>query len=95
MEQDRIRVVINRWHRGDEEALKTIEKEIKRPIFAHLPNDFRKASMSVNLGTPLMENHNNTLANRYRQLACQLTGMDAAPSQKKSGLSSFLFPNKR
>ena len=95
VDQERIRVVINRWHRGDEEALKTIEKEIKRPIFAYLPNDFRKASMSVNLGTPLMENHNNTLTNRYRQLASQLTGMDAAPAQKKSGLSNFLFPTKR
>jgi pilus assembly protein CpaE len=95
VDQDRIRVVINRWHRGDEEALKTIEKEIKRPIFAYLPNDFRKASMSVNLGTPLMENHNNTLTNRYRQLASQLTGMETAPSQKKSGLSNFLFPTKR
>jgi hypothetical protein len=50
--------------------------------------------MSVNLGTPLMENHNNALTNRYRQLASQLTGMDAAPAQKKS-LSSFLFPTKR
>lgn len=94
VEQDRIRVVINRWHRGDEEALKTIEKEIKRPVFAYLPNDFRKASMSVNLGMPLMENHNNTLTNRYRQLASQLTGTDAS-SQKKGGLSGFLFPTKR
>jgi hypothetical protein len=51
--------------------------------------------MSVNLGTPLMENHNNTLTNRYRQLASQLTGIDTTTSHKKSGLSSFLFPTKR
>ena len=62
-------MVINRWHKGDEEALKSIEKSIKRPIFACLPNDYRKASMAVNLGMPLMENHNNVLTNRYRQLA--------------------------
>ena len=95
VDPDRVRVIINRWHKGDEEVLKTIEKDINRPIFACLPNDFRKASMSVNLGTPLMENHNNTLTNRYRQIAAQLAGIDAAPAQKKSGLSSFLFPTKR
>jgi pilus assembly protein CpaE len=95
IDPDRIRVVINRWHKGDEEALKSIEKSIKRPIFACLPNDFRKASMAVNLGMPLMENHNNILTNRYRQLAGQLTGMDATPAGKKAGIGNFLFPTKR
>jgi pilus assembly protein CpaE len=93
VDQERIRVVINRWHKSDEGALKTIEKEIKRQVFAYLPNDFRKASASVNLGMPLMENHNNTLTNRYRQLASQVTG-DVVPSPKKGGLSGFLFPTK-
>jgi pilus assembly protein CpaE len=95
IDPERIRVVINRWHKGDEEALKSIEKSIKRPIFACLPNDFRKASMSVNLGMPLMENHNNVLTNRYRQLAGQLTGMEPASAGKKAGLGNFLFPPKR
>ncbi len=95
IDPERIRVVINRWHKGDEEALKSIEKSIKRPIFACLPNDFRKASMSVNLGMPLMENHNNVLTNRYRQLAGQLTGMEPAVAGKKAGIGNFLFPTKR
>ncbi|MGH9744863.1 MAG: hypothetical protein ACRD59_01980 [Candidatus Acidiferrales bacterium] len=95
IDPERIRVVINRWHKGDEEALKSIEKSIKRPIFACLPNDFRKASMAVNLGMPLMENHNNILTNRYRQLAGQLTGIDPAAGGKKAGLGNFLFPPKR
>jgi pilus assembly protein CpaE len=94
IDPERVRVVINRWHKGDEEALKSIEKSIKRPIFACLPNDFRKASMAVNLGMPLMENHNNTLTNRYRQLAAQLTGMEPA-SAKKAGFGNFLFSTKR
>lgn len=89
IDPDRIRVIINRWHKGDEEAMKSIEKSIKRPIFACLPNDFRKASESVNLGTPLMDNHNNTLTHRYRQLAMQLAGADAMPAAKRSGLSGL------
>ena len=90
------RIIINRWHKGDDEVLKSIQKDINRPIFASLPNDFRKASQAVNLGTPLMENHNNTLTNRYRQIAGQLVGIDASVDEKKSPLSSlFSFPSKK
>jgi pilus assembly protein CpaE len=94
--QDRARILINRWHKGDDEVLKSIQKDINRPIFASLPNDFRKASQAVNLGTPLMENHNNILTNRYRQIAGQLVGIDASVEEKKSPLSSlFSFPSKK
>lgn len=92
LETTRARVIINRWHKGDEEVLKSIQKEISRPVFACLPNDFRKANEAINLGTPLMENHNNTLSNQYRQIAAQLVGMDAGPIVKKS---FFSFSSKR
>jgi len=94
--QDRARIIINRWHKGDDDVLKSIQKDINRPIFANLPNDFRKASQSVNLGTPLMENHNNTLTNRYRQIAGQLVGIDIPADEKKSSLSGlFSFQAKK
>jgi len=94
--QDRARIIINRWHKGDDEVLQSIQKDINRPIFASLPNDFRKASQSVNLGTPLMENHNNTLSSRYRQIAGQLVGIDVMVDEKKSPLSGlFSFPTKK
>jgi pilus assembly protein CpaE len=97
IDPERIRIIINRWHKGDEEVLKTIEKNLKRPVFASLPNDFTKANASVNMGTPLMENHNNLLSNRYRQLAAQIAGVEAVPvSAKKAGIGNFFsFPNKR
>ena len=79
VDPDRIRLVVNRWHKGDEEPLKSIEKETKRSVFACLPNDFRKASAAMNLGTPLMENHNNVLTDQYRQLADQLAGVSRGP----------------
>ena len=94
VESDRIRIVINRWHKGDDEVLKTIEKNLKHPIFACLPNDFGKANTAVNLGMPLMENHNNYLSNRYRALAAQLAGMESVqPTQKRSGLTNFFATN--
>jgi pilus assembly protein CpaE len=96
IDPDRARVIINRWHKGDDEALKSIQKDISRPIFACLPNDFRKASEAANLGTPLQLNHNNALSNRYRQIACQLAGIDGNVTAKKSSLGGlFSFPTKR
>ena len=77
-------------------ALKSIEKNIKRPVFACLPNDYRKASTAANMGLPLMENHNNVLSDRYRQLASQLAGIESLPVSRKSGLGGFFtFPAKR
>jgi len=96
IELDRARVVINRWHKGDEEVLKGIQKDINRPVFACLPNDFRMASNAVNLGTPMHENGNNALGSRYRQIAGQLAGLDVAHPQKKGSLGGlFSFPAKR
>ena len=94
--QERARIIINRWHKGDDEVLKSIQKDINRPIFASLPNDFRKASQAVNLGTPILENHNNVLSSRYRQIAGQLVGIDTSVIEKKSPLSClFSFPTKK
>jgi len=96
IDPDRTRVILNRWHKGDEDVLKSIQKDINRPVFACLPNDFRMASASVNLGTPLQENHNNVLSSRYRQIAAQLAGLDVVPSPKKGSLGGlFSFQAKR
>jgi Flp pilus assembly CpaE family ATPase len=97
VEADRIRLVVNRWHKGDDEPLKSIEKETKHAVFACLPNDFRKASAAMNLGTPLMENHNNVLTDQYRSLAEQLSGNARGSAAKRSsGLSNFFtFTGKK
>lgn len=95
VEPDRIRLVVNRWHKGDEEPLKSIEKETKHSVFACLPNDFRKASAAMNLGTPLMENHNNLLTDQYRQLADQLAGNSRAAAAKRGLSNFFTFSGKK
>jgi pilus assembly protein CpaE len=96
VDPERARVIINRWHKGDEDVLRGIQKDINRPVFASLPNDFRMASTAVNLGTPLQENHNNILSSRYRQIAAQLAGLDVLPATKKGSLGGFFsFPSKR
>jgi Flp pilus assembly CpaE family ATPase len=91
---ERIRVIVNRWHKGDEETLKAIQNENKYSVLAHLPNDYRKANNAFNLGVPLMENHDNILTNQYRQLASQLTGIKVQNEFKRGTLSTF-FSTKR
>lgn len=95
IEPERARIVLNRWHKGDEEVLKGVQKDLRWPVFARIPNDFRKASSSINLGTPLLENgHNNGLSAQYRQVAAQIAGVDPNPAAKKSTLGG-LFASKR
>ena len=98
VEPERARIVLNRWHKGDEDVLKGIQKDLNRPVFAYIPNDYRKASTSINLGTPLLENaQNNGLSIRYRQIAAQIAGIDPCPVAKKKGALGglFSFPGKR
>jgi pilus assembly protein CpaE len=90
---DRIHVIVNRWHKGDEEALKSIEKSTKYPVLTHLPNDYRKAGAAFNLGVPIMENHDNLLTNQYRQLASKLTGVKVH-ADKRGGLGTFFSPKR-
>ena len=92
LDPDRMRIIINRWNRGDDQALKSVEKNVKRSIFARLPNDFRQVSEAMNLGVPLSKNHNNALVSAFRQLAGSLTGVPLAPpANRRAGLDEFLF----
>jgi pilus assembly protein CpaE len=87
------RVIINRWHRTDEEALKAFEKRTKQPIFARLPNDFRQVSEAVNLGAPLSRNHNNPLVSNFQQLASRLAGFTLVGPEKRGSSIFGLFSN--
>jgi pilus assembly protein CpaE len=91
IDAERIRIVINRWRRGDEDALKSLEKNTKRPIFMRLPNDFRQVSQAINMGVPLSGNHSNLLVSKFAQLACQLAGVNPPAAEKRGGLGG-LFP---
>ena len=94
IDDDQCRVIINRWHRSDEDAIKAFEKRTKRPIFARLTNDFRQVSEAINMGTPLSRNHNNPLVSNFQELASRLAGVSIVTEQIKKGNSIFgLFSN--
>jgi len=86
LDPGRLRIIINRWHRSDEEALGAFEKMAKRPVFARLPNDFRQVSQAANLGAPLSKNHNDPLTTKFRQIATQIAGIAPAAGEKRGAL---------
>jgi pilus assembly protein CpaE len=88
----RFRVVVNRWHKSDEEALKSVEKRIKCSVYARLPNDFRQVNESINLGKPLSRNHSDPLTTRYRQIAGEVAGLPAEDKAKGKSLFGLFAP---
>jgi pilus assembly protein CpaE len=98
VDTSRVQILINRWRRVDQEALKTVEKNIKHPISAVIPNDYKQVSDAINMGTPLSGNHNNPLVSKFAQLAAELTGGPGEPVRKETkpgGFNLFLFPSKK
>ncbi|HJY86773.1 MAG TPA: hypothetical protein VKE24_08045, partial [Candidatus Acidoferrales bacterium] len=90
IDAQRIAIVINRWHRSDEDALKSVEKRTKRLLF-RLPNDYRQASEATNMGVPLAGSQDNQLVANFRKLASQLDGVLPTTSEKRDGPSSSAF----
>ncbi len=86
---DQIRIVVNRWHRADEATLRSVEKNIKRPISAYIPNDFTRVSEAVNIGVPVSGNHNNLVAAKFKQLAAETLGLELETGSKNNGFTSL------
>lgn len=88
--QERLGLVVNRWHRRDEEAVRSFETRIKHPILARLPNDFGQVSEAINTGVPLCQSQGDPLGAKFRDLVCRLTGV-APHAEEKVGIFSKLF----
>jgi pilus assembly protein CpaE len=86
-----IRLVINRWHRSDEEALAQIESNMKMPVFARLPNNFKQVTEATVRGVPVVKN-GDPLTEGFAKMAGQLAGTENANGRKKSLLGAFFSP---
>jgi pilus assembly protein CpaE len=83
----RLRLVVNRWHRGDEEALQAFEKRVKLPIFERLPNDYKQVSRAVNMGAELSRGQHDQLLQRFRAMVEDIAGVRRVEPEKRG---SFL-----
>jgi pilus assembly protein CpaE len=85
IDPQRIHLVVNRWHKRDDEALASVEKNLRRPIVARLPNDYKLVGEATSLGIPLGANHTNLLVSRIRQLAYDVAGVAPEEVRKQGG----------
>src|SRR5262249_12598616 len=85
---NQIRLVINRWHRSDEEALAQIENRMKMPVFARLPNNFKQVTEATVRGVPVVKN-GDPLTEGFAKMAGHLGEMKNANGGKRSLLGVF------
>jgi pilus assembly protein CpaE len=85
---NQVRLVINRWHRSDEEALAQIENSMKMPVFARLPNSFKQVTEATVRGVPMVKD-GDPLTEGFAKIAGKLAGTDNANGRKKSLLGQF------
>ncbi len=83
-----VRLVINRWHRHDEEALGKVETGMKMPVFARLPNNFKQVSEATVRGDSLQAN-GDPLSGEFHNMAARLAGKEVPKQPKKSRLGQF------
>lgn len=84
----RVRLVINRWHRHDEEALEKVEKDMRTPVFARLPNDFKQVTQAILHGVTV-DQGSDSLGSSFQEMAGRLAGKKFAGETKKSKLTQF------
>ena len=84
----RVRLIINRWHRHDEQALEKVEQGMKIPVFARLPNEFKQVNEAAVRGDYL-KNDGDGLSADFRNMAGRLAGIELTKQPKKSRLGQF------
>ena len=86
---EQVRLVINRWHRQDEEALEKVETGMKIPVFARLPNNFKQVNEATVRGDSL-KHEGQGLSGEFHKMAEFLAGGAPAKQTKKSRIAQFL-----
>jgi pilus assembly protein CpaE len=89
----RLRLVVNRWHKPDDEALAAFEKRTKLKIFERLPNDYKAVSRAVNMGAELSKGQNDVLVQKFRAISERLTGVTPVLEAKRGNFLG-LFSGK-
>lgn len=89
VENKQIDVIVNRSQASHERlTIAEVEKHIQRPVFAQIPNDYKRVTESRDLGHPIVHGAPNSPARlAIQQIARKLLG--ATESQQKHGGGLF------
>lgn len=95
---DKVSVLVNRYHSGDLVTLRDASDVLGREVFFKLPNDYRTASGALNKGVPVSDfDASSHLASSYATLAGRLNGGGAldVDDQQRGGRLGRLFGRGR
>jgi pilus assembly protein CpaE len=85
---ERIKVVINRYHKNSVITTKEAEEGIQRKVFWQIPNDYQTTMSAVNQGKLITEvAKRSEVAKSFHDLAVKLDGKQAGKPKEKKFLS--------
>jgi pilus assembly protein CpaE len=86
--KNRLKVIINRYHKNTEISLRDAEAGIERKVFWTIPNDYRTSLSSINQGKPFSQSSSKTaIAKSINELAESL--LKGEKKKAKSGWKLF------
>jgi pilus assembly protein CpaE len=97
--EDQVQIVLNRF-KADHERISShdVEKHFGRPVFAKIPNDYRRVMAALDLGRPILTNAPTSPARVAIQEMARKCAADIAPpdedDEKHSGLLGRLWRRK-
>ncbi|MEP6921884.1 MAG: AAA family ATPase [bacterium] len=88
----KVRVVVNRWTKQIDMQLQQVERFLGERVVGFVPNDYRAAVNSVNLGKPLVESHpTSSVAVEIKRVAAVITGESEGDDNHHKGILGSLF----
>ena len=87
-EDDKVKIVVNRYEAGNDLRCEEMEKIFEQGVYATVANDYHAVTEAINHGRLLSENHEDTPVNRdIGVLASLITGVQQeTPAGRDSGL---------
>ena len=91
-DQQKIKLLINRYVPGEEITIDDVEMALNRSVFWKIPNDYRTVMQAMNQGVPICEfNPNTPIWEYFKELAYRLSGRirpkEQLPSLSQQSLS--------
>jgi len=88
----KVRVVVNRWSKHIDLELQQVERFLGERVIGFVPNDYKAAVNSVNLGKPLVESQPSShLATEIKRVAAIITGEIDPDADNHKGFLSSIF----
>jgi len=88
----KVRVIVNRWSKQADLELRQVEKFLGERVIGIVPNDYRAAVNSVNLGRPLVESQQSSaITAEFKRLASTIAGDPATEERNQKGFLGSLF----